>query len=724
MSAVLVTGLFAAARLFATPRFYFADDSEVGAFGQWWQLGDRLLSGRLPVLDPHAWQAGNYFAEGQWGLLNPATWAIAIAARWAENPVVHTTTVKILFLMLMAGGVYLLARSFSASGPWSAVAAVLVPLGGFTVYMDAASWATGLFNAALVPWVWWGLRRSVESLRSPVPYLVASYVLITFGYVFGVLILVIILVESLVRAMVARDRDRVIRTLLASTWGALLTVAVYLPGVLTAPVTERAGLSIINTRFLNADLSDLMSASSPTATASVGSWWGQETAAPLVYVAWVLPLLPMLLPISRDVVRRCIPLFVLLALMTVVVIGPSQVGPLRWPVRFMPYLCLAVAVLLAVMASHSFPAGTTRRRLGWSLLTLAVVTGVTFANTPPQWRSLAIVMVIQAFAILALAYIAKGRRVPRGVSRNGVAAGLAIAVSGVLVIPQMVVFPFTPLPKFGVPDSTARMEAVLADASGDAIVVGDIYAYGGMDASFDERLMGNLWYLSPTPVSSLYTVLPYSAFSKDLCMDLRGSTCANALDTLWSTDGETGLPVADLMGVSSILAMKATFPDRPEAVEGWRLVSEGDITWLFERDEPLPGAGGVVWTGSGTEVTVVDSSDTAVSLRVDSVGADGRVVLSRLDYPGYAVRGAAEADPARGWLLTVDASGAQPGDVVTVEFRPPGLPIMIVALALSLGTLLVWLVLQRRARRRSGPPAGGAVTSGSPVPAAAPDTPG
>jgi len=720
---VVLTGLIAAARVLVTPRFYFADDSEVGAFGQWWQLGDRLLSGRLPILDPHAWQAGNYFAEGQWGLLNPVTWLIAVTARSAENPVVHVTIVKIAFLMLMAGGVYLLSRSFGASAPWAAVAGVLVPLGGFTVYMDAASWATGLFNAAVLPWVWWGLRRSVESLRSPLPYLISSYALITFGYVFGVLILVVVLVESLVRAIVARDGARTIRTLLASAWGALLTIAVYLPGVLTAPVTERGRFEVLNTRFLNADLSDLLSAASPTATASVGSWWGPETAAPLVYVAWLLPLIPLFLPMPRDAVRRCIPLLVLFALTTVVVIGPSEIGALRWPVRFMPYVCLTAGVLLAVMATHAFPALVTRRRVAWSLLVLLIATAITYGNTPGRWRPLALVMVIQAIAFVAIAYIARTRRIRRDGRRTGLTAAVAIAVSGLLIIPQLAVFPSTPLPKFGVPDSVARMQSVLPDSPDDGIVVGDIYADGGLEASFDERLMGNLWYLSPTRVSSLYTVLPYSTFSKDLCMDLRGATCEDALDTLWTRDPDTGLPVADLMGVSTILAIKATFPEAPAPPDGWRLVAEGEYTWLFERDDQVPGAGGVAWTGRGTSVTVVESSETAVSIRVDEVGSDARVVLGRLDYPGYVIDGAEHADPVRDWLLTVDTSGAEPGDVVTVSFRPPGLPLMIAALALCAVILVGWPILQRRWRRRTeSAPAREGLSEEQPVPAAAPDT--
>lgn len=726
---MVLTALVGAARLIVNPQFYFADDSQTGAFGQWWKLGDSLLSGRIPVLDPHAWQAGNYFAEGQWGLLNPVTWLIALGARASEDPSVHGAIVKIAFLMLMAGGVFLLARSFGASAPWAALAGLLVPMGGFTVYMDAPSWATGLFNAAVFPWVWWGLRRLVERGRSPIPYLLSSYVLITFGYVFGVLILVVILVEALIRSSIARDRVRILRVLAASVWGGLLSIAIYLPGVLTAPVTERGSLGITNTWFLNADLSDLASSASPMASASIGSWWGPITDAPLVYIAWVLPFIPLFAPMSREAVRRCIPLFVLAGVTLLIVIGPSQVGPIRWPVRFMPYLVLTAVIIVAVMATRAFPSRITRRGVLWSGILLVLTTGLSFANTPGGWKGIGAIAVVQVVVLSGFAAVAWWKKDAYSDRvRIGVAAGAALGVTALLVVPQLVVFPATPLPKFGVPDSVSRMSAVLADTEGDAIVVGDIYADGGTAASFDERLMGNLWYLSPAKVGSLYTVLPYSNFSNDLCSDLRGSTCEDALDTLWSRDRETRMPVADLMGVSTIVAMKATFPDPDLIPAGWHLAFDGDYTWRFERDEPIEGAGGVVFTGEGTDVTTLEHTDTSVTLSVDAVGDDGRIVLSRLDYPGYTVDGAQHVDPVRGWLLTVDATGLEPGDVITVTFRPPGFAIMLATYGLAALLLVGWLIVRLRARRASAraseAPTEEPLSAGRDAPTAVPGTRG
>lgn len=730
IAAAAATLVFALARLAGNPRFYFADDTQLGSFGQWWQLGDLLRQGRLPLLEPSAWQAGNYLAEGQWALLNPLNWLIALGARACEDPVVFATVVKIAFLVLMTMGVYLLARSFTAARPWAALAAVLVPLCGFTVYMDAASWSTGLFNSALLPWVWWALRRAVEASRSPIPYLVASYVLITFGYIFGVIVLVGVLVESLVRAVWMRDRGRIVRSLLASVWGAAWTVVVYLPGILTAPVTDRGSFVVRNWFFLNADLTDLAGAAGPTFTGTIRTWdgevrapegvlekgvmlWtGEVTDAPLVYIAWLLPFALLVLPMSRAALRRCIPLLAIGSAALVAVLAPSHMGPIRWPLRFIPYLALALLVLLAVAATRTKWGELSARRMRWTVALIAVLALVNLGNVPLDWRGIVATAVAQLALLWAIRRVAT-RPWREDARRFALVAG-ALGVTAVTVALQIVAMPATPLPGGAVP-TVGEMRQVLSEADGesygDAMVVGRASAGAGDPASWRERLLANLWYLSDTDVSNLYTVLPYSEFVQDFCMDLRGETCGDGLSTLWSVDESTGERVSDLMGVSTVIAMRATYRDQPEPPAGWHLAEAGEHTWLFRRDEVLPAAGGVVWSGEGTEVSELEATDTSVSFRVDSVGSDGRVVLSRLDYPGYAVDGAAKAEPVRDWLLTVDVSGAAPGDVVTVRFLPPGLPLLAGAALLGVLTAAGWLVARRLRPQGLSRPRGAAPTS-------------
>ncbi|MFT4234835.1 MAG: hypothetical protein QM607_07555 [Microbacterium sp.] len=689
LATVLMTLVLALARLVVTPRFYFADDTERGSAGQWWELGDQLLHGHLPMLDPAAWQAGNYWAEGQWGLVNPLTWIIALSTHLTDSLVLHATVVKIVFLAILSLGTYLLSRQFGAHRPWAAVAGVIVPTCGFLVYMDAASWSTDLFNVAVFTWAWWTLRRTVEHRRLPIGYLVASYLLITFGYVFGVIMLVVVLVESLVRHIVRRDGARVVRTLLASVWGAALTIAIYLPGVLTAPVTARGSAPVENDFFLNADLTDLVSAGNGWVSATIRAWDGDITVGPLVSLGWVVLLAPFALPLARSAAKRLIPVFVLGGVALLFTIGPSQMGPIRWPLRLIPYLAIALAVIFAVGISRRFPGAIRPRTVQISIVLVVATSMVTWGNGPYAWKAIGASAVVLIVAILVL-----GR-----ISRVPVAAVWAFAVTAVITAGQLYFFPQTPLPNRHAPDSFSQLEGVLAGAEGQGLTVGQT-KYGSSDAaSWDERLMANLWYLSPTEMSSLYTVLPYTTFSEDLCVDLRGETCDQALQTLWSIDPTTGERVSDLMDVSTILAMKHEYPTLPDIPDGWHLVSEGEFTWLLERDEPLPDAGGVVWSSEGTAVTVTSQTDTSVTFTVDEVGSSGLVSLSRLDYPGYRVSGASLADPVRGWLLTVDVSGASAGDSVTVSFRPPGWGIELGSFALAALVGVAWVVVRATRRR-------------------------
>ena len=69
----------------------------------------------------------------------------------SANIVVFSTILKITCLCILSAGTFLLARSYKAGAEWSAIAGVSVTLTGFTVYMDASSWVTGLMVFSLLP---------------------------------------------------------------------------------------------------------------------------------------------------------------------------------------------------------------------------------------------------------------------------------------------------------------------------------------------------------------------------------------------------------------------------------------------------------------------------------------------------------------------------------------------------------------------------------------------
>jgi len=603
----------------------------------------------------------------------------------------------------MALGVHLLARSYGASAAWAFVAATAVPLAGFTTYMDAPSWVTGLVNSALLPFVWWGLRKLSRG-GSPLPYFVSMYLLVTAGYFAGVVVLAVLLVIYFADRLIARGWEDLKRIVYAGAITLGFTISVFLPAVLTSPVTERGSLAIYNTGNLNADLSDLLAASSPVGTTTINGFWGASPPAPLQYIAWFLPLFVLVLPVARRLVRDTLPLLALLAVSLILIVGPSDIGPLRYFARMLPYATLAACVLFAVYATHGL-AQLSRRRILAAAAVIALTNWAAWAQVTDNVKRIAIVFVIQLAALALVAVVQNRPKLGRLTVRRDAAVAAVVAVAGfALLVPQAYLYRTSPLPDFQVPEAVADLQRPLVgvEDGGATLVVGNAYAFRSEPEGYSEALVANLWYVDESEVANLYTVLPFRTYRDDVCADWRGVMCPELYDRLFTLDGHTHKPLADLLAVDHILAIGDSFPDGyPEAAPGWHVADEGDFTRRYDRDEPLHTTGGVAWADDGLDVEVLTQGDTMIQLRVDDVPAGGgEIVFSRLAWPGYLVDGAQLGDPVRGYLLTVDVPEDAAGTTITVTFRPPGWTVEILAFGGAVLGMIVWLILRRVRGRR------------------------
>lgn len=690
---VALTVLAALARLLANRRYYFWDDTQNGAYGQWYEIGDRILSGSGGLLNPHVWQAGNYLAEGQWGIFSPLSAVLGLGTHLFASANTYVVLVKLAFLGAMALGVYLLARSFGASPWWASVAGLAAPLAGFTTYMDAPSWVTGLINSALLPLAWWALRRTVYQRKNPLAFLAFAYLLVSAGYIFGVLVLAVVLLLTLAERLVTRDRSRAVSVLLAGLFSGLVTVAVYLPGILTAPVTDRRSTAITNDNFLNADLGDLLTSGISTGIGSIKGYWGDFSPAPLQYVAWFLPLFVVLWASRKHLTRETVPLVGTLVFGLILILGPSELGPVRYLIRMMPYVAICVTVLFAVLASAR-PDRPVLRSQAVGVLSLVGLGGFTaWAQVPQNLTGILIVVGIQLLGLIVLWTLTNPRGSRFGArTRSQLSAGVVALITLAVLVPQSFVSMNSPVGQFGVPSSVAALKKPLAGAVDDVIVVGNVYDLPGDPRAYAETSIANIWYLNEHAVLNVYTVLPYTRFAKDLCLDLRGSTCPGLFQTLFERDPTTGRPLVDLLGVNTVLVLKASAPfGVPEAPAGWSQTANGQFTAMFTRNTPIPTAGSIAWQSEGTSVDVAKRTDAEVTFKVASVpSGGGQVVLSRLAWPGYSVENATFGAPTRGYLLTVDIPRSSVGKTVVVQFQPPGWPIEVAALLAALALLLGW----------------------------------
>ena len=674
-------------------RFYFYGDTQAGAVGQWYHLGEQLRDGSWPLLDLSAWRAGNFAAEGQWGLFSPLTLAVALASTVAPNLVVFVTVLKTGLLVLGALGMFVLLRGYGTTRAAAYLGAVGITIGGATQYLESPSWVTGQMCWALLPWAWWGHRRLIRDGTNPAPALVAGFLIVTVGYVYGTMFLILVVLACLLEAVLERRWGGFLRVTCAGALSGLVAVTVYLPGVLTASVTTRSGWEVLSTGRLQADLPGVMTSMLPTAISPAATY------APVHYVAWFLPMLMWVdLGKVRALVRPMAGAWFMLAAMLAWALGPNQLGPIRWPLRVMPEVTLTAVVVTMVLVSSALVKRPSAKRLALSLLWLLAAAYLVVSRFwPSSLEMVAAATVLVALALGATWWV---------VRRQGF--GLAAAVIGGVVTVLAITLQHYYDPK---PASTDRhLSAVRADYPDVASTSrGDMMQIGNPDWLIREvpeatrdQLVGSSWFLTGRPTQSVYSTIGFRTYNERYCFRYQGATCGRALTELFSTEPTTGKPRIDLLSVSTLHFDRGDFRNKRllNPPDGWSVTdrSRYSVTWV--RDEILPRAGGVTWASDGLEVTERSASVREVELEIGSVpSGGGTVVLSRLAWPGYSVEGGTLGDPVDDYLLTVKVPPGGEHRTVTVRYSPPGwaLERTTLAIALVLGSL--WslvLLLPRR----------------------------
>jgi hypothetical protein len=694
-AAVLTTLAALALLLVNDPHYFWYGDTPAAYYGWWYHLGELVRHGGWTTLDPHAWRAGNFAAEGQWGLWSPLTIGIGLLATTASEMVVLTTVVKLGLVVIGVVGVYLLVRSYDAPPPAAYVAGVLAPMGGMTQYLDLPSWAAGQMIWALFPWVWWGLRRTMLRGASPLPALLAGYLLVTVGYVFGTIMLVVVVLACLVDCAVVRDRSAALRVLGSALLLGLVSVTVYLPGVLSLSATARAAEYGTDPNKFTTDPVTMLAAVLPTGAVPTPD----APLRPYVYLAWLLPALLWL--DWRRVRRGWQPLAGLLgfALVTAVLIaGPDQFGPLRYPLRLQPFLLLAMAVVLVVAWTRFGLARPSPLRLALSLTWVVGAAAWCVSRESTKWAAQLCSVLLVGAALVALWWLIRAGRTAWLAPIAGV---VTVAAMGV----QHAFFPTPSSPQRHAPGDLAAYHDLYPDAVGDLLQVGATDDLVRSDPEAARQLpIGSAWYLTGLRSQNTYTAISHAKYKARYCIYYQGNTCRDLLSTLFSVEPTTGRERVDLLGVSSLLLIRESYPAATLAdpPDGWRVAERTPYAVLWTRRTPVAGAGGVAWTSPGTSVSAVSTSATRTSFRVDRVPADGgTVVLSLLDWPGYATSTGSLDDPVDGYLVTVDVPAAAQGETVDVTFHPPGWATEVAALLLALFGGAVWSVWSAVAARRS-----------------------
>lgn len=689
-------GVAAGLPLIGNHSFYFWDDTAAVGVPMWHRIAQSVLHGHLPLLNLDMWRGGNFAAEAATGTWNPVVVLIAIAIYPIDNLAVGIALGKTCYILLLAGGGYLLARNYRI-GPWLAAAVgTALPLAGYSFFMDGTAWVNALMLTAFTPWVWWTARLVAHQGRSPLLLIATGYLAVSIGNPYGLLSTGFVILAVAVESWPA-NRRRIPVLLLSGIAVALLGVLVYLPLLLTSSVGFRAASQTLNDGFLKPSVTNLLELSTPSAQpflVNFSTKYG-NVGIPVAYLAWfVLPMLPWLRwRLLGERWREHIGLHVFGGAFLLLMLGPSQIWMFRWPLRLIDFLWFPVLLLWALLAGQGLRRDRWVLRASLSAVVVAVGAYLAWGELTTTWTW----DVVGALVVLGL--VAAAIRFGTGVLILGSVVVLAVQVSWFPANHTVTAYNF--------PTSVRLLQQRFAKYHGTTVQLAD----AGLDAPdrtpdrlYLDVLYGSMYSIAGVDSTTAYSGIGFTPMDAVLCQTYQGSVnCPQTWANLWARPAGYAVPLADLLRADTVVVQNSLVDTRKSAAPpGWHRAFDAEDSGLitvWARDRPLP------WTGrlsyARVRVTaddMVGRVDESVSYRSDGI-RPAELTFARLDWPGYraTVNGAAaKVVSGPDGLVTVELPQGVRDGHVSLTWQPPGLTISLVCFVIGL-LLSIGLAVIRRA---------------------------
>jgi hypothetical protein len=718
MLAVVSVG--AALPLFRNHIFYLWDDTAGAGLPNWLQMAQAVSDGRVPLLQLDMWRGGNFAGEGVGGVWNPVILLAALFTYSIDNMAIAIALAKTGFLLIMAGGLYLLARNYKVRPTLAATLGTMVPLSGYSFFVDTSTWLNALILTAFTPWLWWAARRALHNGGSYIWVVVAGYLACSLGNPYGLLSTAFVMLGVLVEAWVNGKKNKIVGLMLSGVAILLLNVLIYLPLLSTSSVGYRANSTTFNDEFLSPGLSDLLLASTPSAQPFITTFGLPFMTVPGMYLAFfVLPLLPWLRwRVFAERWRSMTSILVFGGAYLLLTLGPSQVWMFRWPLRLIDFVWIAVALLFVIAASAGLHRDRFRQRSIGSAVIIAIGVYLAWSDMPVNVRRHVITgLVVAVLVALIIRFDVVSK------------AGYAVIAIGTLLVfaAQVYWFPgFNNVINYQFPNSRAELHERFDKYEGMVVQIADLGLVGARDQvpdrAYKDMLFGNMYATAGVESTTAYSGIGFTKFDNLMCTRYQGSIwCPEAWDQLWKEPKGYDAPLADLMRASTVVVQNKLLDLRgKEAPDGWRRATEDEdsgLATVWERVDPLTNPDGRVSDASGgTDVRsdeMTNSTDERIEFSRTDAAEPARLTFARLAWPGYTATLDGETLPIRtgpAGLLVVDLPrGATEGEVEVV-FTPPGMTASIGAY--GLGVLLTiglgvgpWFLRRRdRSRPSSEPP--------------------
>lgn len=695
----------------SNPDFWHIDDA-VNEFGPYvTEIGRLVTHGEWPVLTARSFTGGNELIDFNRSPLHPLMLTAALLLQHFD---LHTTALIFATLLLTTAflGAYALGRTLRMSWLSCYVLGFTYATSPLFLYMYASDWWNAAIGTVSFVWAVAALSHAARSNTATASILlgVATCILVLAGWPHGYLAYAAVCIVTAVVGLVgprplagpgARLRWFT-RLAVPVALGIIMGAPALLEYVVNAAVLGRANGFNNASNFAVPSVGQSLGVANPLG----GDFWSifggyEYWDVPIGFVSLTIFVAVFFVKVDRRIATS-VPVLASAALSAVLLLAtqtPSQLGPTRWPFRFLPFAGLAIMVLTLYLIDKGRLV-TSRTRLGLATATLITITLAAAWRVVSPARDLVHSMALPVALIVTVAgvFVALHRR------RRLRSATAALAVLGttfmLLNAPSAGANSRYILPA-DLPTTTELNTMSAASRGGMVFVTGAGAAFSNATAH------GSRLLLAGTPIFNGYDPVLLARYEAHFTpYTAHGLVPEETLDYLTAsrpdTWGQCGLVAA---GITAVATASDPVVGRHDALHrcGFSTYASANGATVFSRRSSVVAGGPTVAIGA-VDFQTVDVDDQYVRVHVTNRGTTpGTLIFSRLSWPGYsaAINGSQlPVGAVDGYLLTVQIPAGAEGDL-ELSYRPRSWPTAPIAAGVATLALLSYgAALAAAARRR------------------------
>ncbi len=688
-------------------RFFYGDDMQHGVIPAAAAYGEELKNGNWPARLSNSWMDSYVIGNPQAGLFNPVSLLSYIFVAGKENLLRTAMILSTAYLMFTAVGAYVLARLFSIRKSLAVLAGVAISLQPFLIYWGTGSWHPVVTSQCWFVWLMVALMVTIGNVRWVPLLAVAIYLTLTAGFPQGVLASAVAAGTMLFVAVWYKQLrgQHLMVLLLGSAAGVAGGSLPWIIGSDYVSRTERIS-GWWSHGFLSLDLSDLLGTFSPFGWVTTRTFPafttfshpGVTTTArdvvlghPIVFST--LLIVPALMLWSRNRLQLKPPTLLLgpLVVMILLTLSPEQTGPIRWPVRYLPYMTTFIVLLAVYLLSQALrhpPRFTFTRKYLTTCCALVVLLVVIEFSARPLISTIAVTLLtlVVGAGVVYVVGTQSGQRALAVVMLVGFAA---VAISLRSDTPQ--------LPDYGAPGTRSEILQLTQPIEGYRtlmLIRGTEFPPGKPTAA--QIPSGNITLLNNrVEIINSYSALVLAGLNHRLCTGAYGwIRCDHIIRELQKIDPVTGEPYLDLFGVDQVYVQNidAWSVVGEELGADWGLISQTKDALIYRRTTVLSQTNGVA--GVSGEVNVSFNDNRVVV----NAGSNGTVVFSQPWSPSLRVTVGGKGVPVvmhDGIFAAAQVTDGDYGEIrLTAELPRKGLMRLVAAIAVLL-LAASWLLSRR-----------------------------